>query len=64
MGLKTLYRAHDSHRGVLAVRAELTADNCILIHDGPQAPELPNNLAALAEAGYFVDPVEARNNQE
>lgn len=63
MRILTLYRKHDSIYGVLAVRAELVTPNIVNIHDNVQR-QLPNNLDALAEHGYYTDPVQAKNHKE
>ena len=63
MEIQTLYRLHPSHRGVLALRAELTAENTITVHDNfPR--QFPNNIDVLAENGYYTDPVQARNHKD
>jgi hypothetical protein len=63
MQIQTLYRQHDSIYGVIAVRAQLIAENTITVHDTVQR-QFPNDLDALAEHGYYPDPVQARNHKE
>jgi hypothetical protein len=63
MQIQTLYRQHDSIHGVIAVRAQLIAENTIIVHDMVQR-QFPNDLDALAEHGYYPDPVQARNHKE
>jgi len=63
MEIKTLYRQYASHRGVIAIRAELISENVISVHDY-ETRQFPNNIDALAEAGYYTDPVQARGQEK
>jgi hypothetical protein len=63
MQIQTLYRQHDSIHGVIAIRAELISENVISVHDY-ETRQFPNNIDALAEAGYYTDPVQAKNHEE
>jgi len=52
MEIKTLYRQYASHRGVIAIRAELISENVISVHDY-ETRQFPNNIDAL---GMSADP--------